>query len=123
MAYSIDFIEKAVAYKDKGHTFKELQEAFEIPPITYYDWSEKLARGYFHKPKAKQIRKGKIDKEALKKAVTEKPDAYLWEIAEQFNCTAPAVFYAFENLGFTRKKRPLPITKNQRKNEQSLQRN
>jgi hypothetical protein len=48
--------------------------------------------------------------------VAKKPDAYLKELAQAFNGTATAVFYALENLTITRKKRPLPITKNLKSN-------
>ncbi|MDR0472734.1 MAG: transposase, partial [Treponema sp.] len=47
MAYSIDYIKWAVAYKQEGHTFKELGETFGIPSATYYDWEEKLENGHF----------------------------------------------------------------------------
>jgi len=119
MAYSIDFKKRAAAYKEEGHTFKQLREAFGIPSETYYDWKEKLENGYYQ-AKVKQVRRRKIDKEALKQAVAEKPDAYLKELAEQFNCTATAVFYALENLNLTRKKRPLPITKNPKSSGPSI---
>ena len=85
----------------------------------HYGWKEKLESGYCL-TKAKQERRRKIDKEALKQAVAEKPDAYLKELAEPFNCTATAVFYALENLNTTRKKRPLPITKNLKNNGPSI---
>jgi transposase len=104
MAYSIDFKKRAVAYKQEGHTFKQLREAFGIPPETHYDWGKKLENGYYQ-TKARQKRRRKIDKEALKQAVAERPDAYLKELAEPFNCTATAVFYALENLSMTRKKK------------------
>ena len=119
MAYSIDYRKRAVAYKQEGHTFKQLREAFGIPSETYYDWKEKLENGYYQ-TKAKQERKRKIDKEALKQAVAKKPDACLKELAEPFNCTATAVFYALENLNMTRKKRALPITKNRKSNGRSI---
>jgi transposase len=103
MAYSIDFIRKAVAYKQDGHTFKELEGVFGIPSATYYDWVKKLEKGYFD-VKIKRTRQRKIDKEKLKQAVSEKPDAFLKEYAEQFNCTPVAIFYALEDLNITRKK-------------------
>jgi hypothetical protein len=34
MAYSMDYKERAVAYKQEGHTFKQLREAFGIPSET-----------------------------------------------------------------------------------------
>jgi len=120
MAYSIDFIQRAVSYKHEGHTLKQLREAFGIPAETYYDWKEKLENGFDFGIKAKGQRKRKIDKAALEQAVAETPDAFLWELAEQFNCTAAAVFYALKKLEITRKKRLLPITKALKKSGQSI---
>jgi transposase len=111
MAYSKDFIKRAVAYRQEGHTFQQLREAFGIPSATYYDWEEKLDSGYYD-IKIKRERRRKIDKEALKKAVAEKPDAFLKEYAKQFNCTSTAIHYALESLNIMRKKRFLPILKN-----------
>ena len=119
MAYSIDFIKRAVDYKQEGHTFAQLREAFDIPSATYYDWEAKLNNGYFDII-VKRERHRKIDKEALKKAVEEKPDAFLKEYAEQFNCTPTAVFYALEKLNITRKKRPLPILKSPKRSVRIL---
>jgi transposase len=103
MAYSKDFIKRAVAYKQEGHSFKQLQEAFGISSATYYDWKKKLGNGYYD-IKIKRERQRKIDKEKLKQAVAEKPDAYLYELAEQFNCTPQAVFYMLRKLHVTLKK-------------------
>ena len=120
MAYSIDFIRMAVAYRQNGHTLAQLREAFDIPSATFYDWEAKLNNGYFDII-VKRERQRKIDKQALIKAVQEKPDAFLKEYAEQFNCTATAVFYALEKLNITRKKRPLPILKSPKRSVRSLQ--
>ena len=119
MAYSIDFIERAVAYKQEGHTLKQLQEAFGIPSETYYDWKKKLESGHYD-VKIKRERKRKINKEELRRLVEEEPDAFLWELAEIFNCTPTAVFYALENMNITRKKNILPITKNLMRKERSI---
>jgi len=105
MAYSIDYRKRAVEYKDSGHTFKELAEAFKIPPITYYDWKEKLSNGYYE-TKPKRERSRKIDREKLRQAVADTPDAYLHELAAQFDCTPQAVFYMLIKLKITLKKRP-----------------
>jgi len=117
MAYSIDFIKRAVAYKQEGHTLKQLQEAFGIPAETYYDWKKKLDNGFVFGAKAKGGRKRKIDKEALKQAVEIKPDAFLWELAGQFNCTPVAIHYALKNMGITIKKSSLSIMKDPRGEE------
>ena len=119
MAYSIDYIKRAVAYRQEGHTFKELTETFGIPSATYYDWDEKLNSGYYEIA-IKRERRRKIDKEMLRQAVADKPDAFLKELAEQFDCTVPAVFYALQKLDISRKKNYLPITKNPKKSGRSI---
>ena len=103
MAYSIDYRRRAVEYKDEGHTFKELKEVFKISAVTYYDWKKKISSGYYDQ-KRKSERRRKIDKEKLRAAVEEKPDAYLWELALLFNCSPPAVFYALKKHKITYKK-------------------
>jgi len=103
MAYSIDFIKRAIEYKQEGHTFVQLHEAFEIPSATYYDWEEKLDSGYYGR-EIKRERKRKIDKDELKRQIAEKPDAFLRELAEKHGCTESAVFYALKKLNITRKK-------------------
>jgi len=107
MAYSEDYRKRAIEYKDSGHTFGELREAFKIPPGTYYD------------RKVKRQRRRKIDREKLRQAVAEKPDAYLRELAEQFSCTATAVFYMLRKLGISLKKKPSPTARGPRKSARS----
>lgn len=118
MAYSDDYRKRAIEYKDSGHTFGELREAFKIPARTYYDWKQKFADGYYD-TKVKRIRRRKIDREKLRQAVAEKPDAYLRELAEQFSCTAVAVFHMLKKLGITLKKKPSPTERSPRRNARS----
>ena len=106
---------RAVAYKDEGHTFKELKEIFKIPAQTYYQWKEKLQNGYYEKNVIRE-RNRKIDKDELKQEVEKKPDSYLRELASKFNCTESAVFYALKKLKITRKKSVLPTWKNLNRN-------
>ena len=77
--------------------------AFSIPSATYYDWNVKLDSGYYE-VQIKRERKRKTDKEALKQAVADKPDAFLRELAEQFGCTVPAC-NSMDNASFHRKTR------------------
>ncbi|MCL1814834.1 MAG: IS630 transposase-related protein [Treponema sp.] len=118
--YSIEFIRCAVAYREEGHTFRELRNTFGIPPETYYQWKEKLGNGY-DGTKVFRERKRIIDKEELKRAAEEKPDAYLYEFAQKFGCTPQAIFLMFKKLKITRKKRPLPIMKSRKRNGRNIE--
>jgi transposase len=110
----MDYKKRAVVYKDAGHTFKQLYEAFGIPNQTYYLWKRNLESGYYA-TKGKQERKRKIDTEKLAQAVAGRPDAYLHELADLFGCSGQAVSLALKNMGTTRKKRLLPIRNNPRR--------
>lgn len=121
MSYSKDYREAAIGYKQNGHTFKELKEVFKITPRTYYQWVEHS--GNSGNVRVKQTRKRLIDPDALKKAIEEKPDAYLRELAEKFNSSITAIHKRLVRLGITYKKRHLPTRKNPKKREQSSARN
>ena len=108
----MDFIEAAVAFKKNKHTFKQLREAFGIPAETFYQWESRLESGYFDVERPKQERNRKINKEQLKEAVAENPDAFLHELAALFGCTPQAVFSMLHKMNITIKKRPLPTVKN-----------
>jgi transposase len=114
MAYSKDFKGRTVAYKQEGHTFEQLREAFGIPSEMYYRWKQNLENGYYDTA-IKRGRKRKIDKEALRQSIAGESDAYLREWVGQFNCTPSAVFLALKKMGITRKKGPLPMAKSRQR--------
>ena len=90
MAYSKDYRERAVAYKNEGHTFKQLREAFGIPPETYYDWQKKIDSGFNFGVKAKGERSRKTDREKLRQAVTPLSSVYT-----RFSSGIPAISAAY----------------------------
>lgn len=112
MAYSIDFRERALAYMEEGHTYKELYAAFKIYPSAIAKWRKIHAETGSVKPQYRKTRSRKIDKEKLQRAVEEKPDAYLSELAKPFGCTEQAVFYALKKLKITVKKNNIHTPKN-----------
>jgi DNA-binding transcriptional MocR family regulator len=77
-----------------------LRDVFKITPRTYYQWIEILETSGSVKIEIKRTRR-KIDPDALKKAIEEKPDAYLRELSKMFNCSASAVYRRLVNLGLT----------------------
>lgn len=104
MAYSIDFRERAIAFINKGHTGKELYEAFKIYPSEVNKWRKLLKETGSLKPQYSKTRVRKINLQNLKQAVEEQPDAYLYELARKFGCTKQAIFYALKRLKLTFKK-------------------
>lgn len=90
-------------YRRENHTLKETQLIFKISLSTYYEWEKEYDAGFPDKPK--RTCEKKIKKQELLKALEEKPDATLAELARAFHCSAVAIFYALKNMGITRKKR------------------
>jgi len=104
MAYDKKFREKVMMFLDKGNTAVKAHEIFGVSRSTMREW------------KKIQVETGKLEKRPLDRTpskicpiklqayITENPESYLREIAEEFNCTEPAVFYALKRINVTRKK-------------------
>ena len=122
MAYDERFRKKAIEYKESGKTFAELKEVFGITSRSYYEWKQnKEQSGFYVLPKKERAtRKRKIDPKELQKAIEEKPDLFLKELAEKFNCSITSVHNRLKTLKMTHKKRHSPIRKNLNKNGQNF---
>ena len=59
-------------------------------------------RGLHHQVKGTKPRK--VDRDKLKNYLETHPDAYLTEIASEFDCHPTAIHYALKAMGYTRKK-------------------
>jgi transposase len=114
--HSKDTIRLAIAYKEEEHTFAELEKVFGMTRPTYYNCKKKLEDGYYDQKRVVHERKRKIDKQALIRAITEKPDLYLRELAVMFNCSEVSIFTALRKLKITRKKNLSHIPKSRKKN-------
>ena len=104
MGYEKIFREKVLKYIGKGHTMKEAHEVFEVGITTIKEW-KKLQKetGKLEKRPLNRTHK-KICPDRLKAYIAENPDRYLREIAEEFNCTDMAIYYALKRLKISRKK-------------------
>ena len=117
MAYDEKFRRRVILYKDSGHTFAEVYEAFGVRSRSYYVWKTELeekGNTENHYPKS---RKGKIDPERLKKMAEKHPDWYLREFAAEFGVCLQAIDKRFKAFGITRKKKLLLIPKKAKRNE------
>jgi transposase len=123
MAYSADYRKAAVAFKQAGHTFRELRDVFKITPRTYYQWIEILETSGSVKIEIKRTRRGKSGPDALKKAVEEKPDAYLRELPGMSGCAPSSVYRRLASPGLTYKKRLSSARKNPKRRGRNFVKN
>ena len=115
MSYDIKFKQRAVEYKREGHTYKETCKVFKISETTLTRWINKEKEGKLGEVKIQFRKPKKIHPEKLIKYIEEHPDAYLVEIAQEFNCSECAIRKALKKLNITRKKRRLHTKNNVRK--------
>jgi len=104
MAYDEKYRKRVMEYIAEGHTLEEAHKVFKVGITTIKEWKKLQAEtGGLLK---RELNRGfkKIDPEKLKAYNDEHPDAYLKEIAEEFECDESAIRKALRKLKITRKK-------------------
>jgi transposase len=120
MAYDAKFRERVIRYKDSGHTFVQVYEAFGVDSRRYYEWKKQMMENGKFENHYPATHPGKIDPVKLMELVKEHPDWYLREFAEVFGVSSQAIHKRFVSMQVTCKKKPLPTQKNPRKHERSI---
>lgn len=100
MAYSLEVREMVVSYINAGGSKAKASEIFEVSERTIYYWMNRKNLA----PTLKHTKGYKINKEELKEYIKNNPDAYLREIAQEFNVSIAAVSKAFSKLKISNKK-------------------
>jgi len=104
MSYDIKLRRRAIEYWNDGHTKKETASVFKVNPDTLQEWKKQLKETGTLEPKTRRETWRKIDPERLKEHLKQHPDAYLKEMAEEFDCSEVAIFKALNRLKISRKK-------------------
>jgi transposase len=104
MAYDIKYRLRALEYWSEGNSKIKTAEVFKVSTSTLQSWKSLLKETGKLEPKKRPETWRKIEPERLRRFVEENPDAYLREIAAEFECAIHAVEKALKRLGITRKK-------------------
>ena len=115
MSYDIKFKQRVIEYREEGHTFKETCDTFKISETTLMKWIKKEKEGKLGEVKIRVRKPKKIYPNKLVEYIRKNPDAYLAEIADEFNCSTTEVLKALKKLNITRKKRLLHTKNNPQK--------
>ena len=85
--------------------------------VCVYGWLKlKEKTGELNHQEVKGTKPRKVDRDRLKNYLTDNPDAYLTEVAAEFDCHPTTIHYALKAMGYTRKKRTTPtMNKTQKK--------
>lgn len=116
MAYSVELKQKALDYLDKCGKINQVAIAFGVDRDTIRAWVKKKQSGNLSHCSG-GYRYSKIDKEQLLNFIQAKPDAYLYEIAQLFDCSRVAVFKALKRINITLKKAQPTLSKTHKKSK------
>lgn len=107
MTYSHDLRKRVLAYVATGISKSDAAKTFGVCRKTIWNWIRREEEGCLSAKKRSSLPR-KIDDTKLLQYIHDNPDAYLREIAEEFEVTIPAIFYACNRLRITlKKKHPL----------------
>jgi len=104
MAYDEKYRRRALDYWGEGNSKRKTAEVFQVSTHTLQKWKSQLKETGTLASRKRKSTWRKIEPERLKKYVEEHPDAYLREIAANFNCSIHAVEKALVRLKISLKK-------------------
>ena len=114
MAYSKDFKQLVLSKLAQGMTTREVAQEFGIALSTVVYWKRPQTE---KKPQQRTARK--ISQTALLADVARYPDAYGYERAKRFNCSASGIYKALKRCNITYKKRPTATLKHATDSEEN----
>ncbi|ETZ07427.1 transposase [Holospora obtusa F1] len=118
--YSVDLRERVIEYIKLGNTQNTTSKIFKVSKSSVNRWWMRYQEAGSIKAKPRLGSKGKIDPEKLRVYVEANEDKKLAEIAKLFNISVCSVYRRLKKLGFSYKKKPLPMWKQAKKNESNI---
>ena len=115
MSHSKAIREQVLSYVTTGGKIVDALKIFNVSRSSYQRWviSKEKTGSIDCKPRV--VEPYKINNQALKQYIIERPDAYLTEIASHFNVTQGCISAALERLKISRKKKHALSRKKSRK--------
>ena len=100
MTYSIDYRRRVIAFVNEKGSKREAARLFKISPDTLYKW---LSRKDDLSPRPAKVRQRKLNKDALRRDVKERPDVFLRERAATFGVHESSMSRALSKLRIVKK--------------------
>ena len=104
MAYPNEFKQKALELVEHLNSINQASKALNIAYTTLRKWVELWNNGEDLSHNSGGKRFEKINLTELEEYIKQNPDKFLYEIAEEFHCSASGIAKALKKLGYTNKK-------------------
>jgi len=115
--YSIDLREKVVKYLKSGKSQKFASEVFDLNPSTVSRWWLRYKREGSYAPKARRGKRPSVSLADIKAYIKSNPNFKSSEMGGYFGMSGTGALYWLKKLGFSYKKKTLPMWKQIKKAE------
>jgi transposase len=118
--YSIDLRKKVISYLESGKSQKSASEIFAINTSTVSRWWLRYKKEKHCAPRKRIGRAPRLSLLVVNKYIKCNPNFKSLEMGEHFGMTAGGALYWLKKLGFSYKKKTLPMWKLAKKSEKSI---
>ena len=115
-SYSVDFRDKVISYVNRGNSCNKASIKFEISANTVRNWYKRYKNEGNYLAKKVGGSKGRVTSEEIASYVEANPNFTLLEMGMHFNMSAVGAYYWLKKLGYSYKKKLLPMWKQTKRN-------
>lgn len=115
--YSLDLRERVIKYLEAGNSQRAAATIFKLSKTTVSTWYLRYKSEKSYAPKKRLGSKPSIEVASFTKYVEDNPNITAFDLGKHFNISAAGSRYWLSKLGFSYKKKPLPMWKLTKKNE------
>jgi transposase len=116
-SYSQDFRKKVIEYVNRGNSCHSASIKFELASNTVRNWYKRYKSEGNYLPRKVGGKKGRISEQEVASYVHNNPNFILSEMGGCFGMSAAGALYWLRKLGYSYKKKPLPMWKQVKKSE------
>lgn len=118
--YSLDLREKVINYLQLGNSQQSASKIFMLNPSTINRWWLRYKREGNYAPRKRMGRAPRLTLSQVTKYIECNPNFKSLEMGKHFGMTAGGALYWLKKLGFSYKKKTLPMWKQTKKNEKNI---
>lgn len=119
-SYSQDFRKKVIGYVNRGNSCQSASIKFEIASNTVRNWYKRYKSEGNYLSRKVGGKKGRISEQEVASYVQDNPNFILSEMGKTFGMSAVGALYWLRKLGYSYKKKPLPIWKQVRRSVKGI---
>jgi transposase len=118
--YSLDLRKKVISYLESGKTQKSASEIFDLNESTVSRWWLRYKKEKHYAPRKRIGRAPRLSLPEVIKYIKCNPNFKTLEMGEHFGMTAGGALYWLKKLGFSYKKKTLPMWKLVKKSKKNI---